>query len=889
MSGRQNMGVLLRMVCLSAFVLFIAIFNSVLTLPISEVVPTNVDPLLDCAIKELAWNYSKKLLPERGNLLSVFDALQLETKCNITRPQIKVKARRSTPISIDSSSQVVFVHPTKGLDENDGRETTPVASLLAARNLCRQRRGSTEHICTIFLMEGVHELKETLILGPEDSGTNFVGNNAIVSGGIIVKPEWKLHEKTTRSASGQNAIFYDNLKPGESSKSVQFMSKINSSNTCLSGCNADPNCTGYTFLNTNMFKSMCYFRYDGLWNPEPQNNCVSGKKITIYVTDLKESNIKPFNSLFINGRRAVRARFPNGNPETTGIHTTPTGYVDKALQWLPAKSSPPAVDILIQHPFRPHNQFPIFQLGIGGSVNQFDPPESYWATADPYDGVTYKVPSGLVYNESLEISGHEWKKPETGIVHAYMHYHWGGWQFVLDGRNILSNTLTWSKGGFQEARGDTGGAEWYVENIFEELDIAGEWYFDDETYQLYYFPNGSLPEEITISQLESLIAVKGSQFSPVKNISFSHMTFAETSSTFLEGHEVPSGGDWSIHRNGSLFIEGVENVVVDRCLFTNIGGNALFLSNYIRDAIVSNNEFVWIGDTAIAAVGSSRLIDGSGGDQPRGTKILNNLIHEIGIFGKQTAAYCQSVACETLLEGNVFFNGPRAGINFNDGFGGGNIVTRNLLFNFVRETLDHGPFNSWDRQPYLTKLRDGKTLSLVPKESYMTYNFIICNYHSTWPIDHDDGTGYFTDRYNYLAYGGFKNYLGHSKTSQYNVYVYPDANQPYAPPYCAISTGTRTGLLASGWDDRYTDNKCIIQEVQVYDFSNCKLENITQLIPFTARNKFYTPDAKIAFKCDKYTWSLEEFQNKGFDIGSTVSPLVDVKEVIQWGKDLLGL
>ena len=44
----------------------------------------------------------------------------------------------------------------------------------------------------------------------------------------------------------------------------------------------------------------------------------------------------------------------------------------------------------------------------------------------------------------------------------------------------------------------------------------------------------------------------------------------------------------------------------------------------------------------------------------------------------------QSVSCQTHLEGNVFFNGPRAGMNFNDGFGGGNVVFNNLLFNFVR-------------------------------------------------------------------------------------------------------------------------------------------------------------------------------------------------------------
>ena len=121
------------------------------------------------------------------------------------------------------------------------------------------------------------------------------------------------------------------------------------------------------------------------------------------------------------------------------------------------------------------------------------------------------------------------------------------------------------------------------------------------------------------------------------------------------------------------------------------------------------------GYNAIVAVGSAELIDGTNGNQPRGTQVLGNLVHEIGIFGKQVCAYVQSVACQTKLAGNVFFNGPRAGINFNDGFGGGNILENNLMFNLVRETGDHGPFNSWDRQPYLTKLANGSA-SLTPAE-----------------------------------------------------------------------------------------------------------------------------------------------------------------------------
>jgi hypothetical protein len=34
----------------------------------------------------------------------------------------------------------------------------------------------------------------------------------------------------------------------------------------------------------------------------------------------------------------------------------------------------------------------------------------------------------------------------------------------------------------------------------------------------------------------------------------------------------------------------------------------------------------------------------------------------------------------------------------NDGFGGGDNITENVLFHTCRESSDHGPINSWDRQ-----------------------------------------------------------------------------------------------------------------------------------------------------------------------------------------------
>lgn len=73
-------------------------------------------------------------------------------------------------------------------------------------------------------------------------------------------------------------------------------------------------------------------------------------------------------------------------------------------------------------------------------------------------------------------------------------------------------------------------------------------------------------------------------------------------------------------------------------------------------------------------------------------------------------------------------NGPRAGVNINDGFGGGNVLERNLIINTCRESGDHGPFNSWDRLPFIAdplETGDGSTIPLFNK---IRSNFLMGNY-----------------------------------------------------------------------------------------------------------------------------------------------------------------
>ena len=753
----------------------------------------------------------------------------------------------------------------------------------------------------MYLKGATYYLESTIELGPEDSGltiSKWGDDEVVLSGGRLYKVSWNEYKNEMKPIQrGLDGMVDLQLEPGASQKGALFYGKVSTVEECSSACLRNSQCNGFTYYDASSYTYpfMCYLRMDGQWNPvsDSSGSSFSSQKVNIMVADLSDQSPNDFTSLFINNRRAVRARYPDGNPETTGLHTDPTGYVPSAIKWLPPSTNEPGKEILITNPNRTGSYFPFFQIGVGGSVSVFHPPESYWGTANPAGGggFTYRIPTGLQYSTDVGFMNRTWSNPSTGVVHAFHCEHWGGWQFRIDERN--NDTLTWSYGGFQEARGCNNGMEWYVENIFEELDSPGEWFLDYDTYKLYLYPNSTLPTEVIGTNLNVLISVKGSQSNPVQNVTINDVTFAHTATTFLSDYEVPSGGDWTVHREAALVVEGVEGVNISNCLFYSPGGNGLLLNNYVRGAIIEENEFVWVGDNAIVAVGSTQLIDGTDGNQPRGTKVIGNLVHEVGVFGKQVCAYVQSLACETELIGNVFFNGPRAGININDGFGGGNVLQNNLLFNFVRETLDHGPINTWDRQPYVTTVRDGKTPSLLQAESFVTQNLIIGNYHSLWPIDHDDGTCYYIDKHNVIAYGGAKNYLGHSKVSANNLYIYPDAPRNSfntSNPCCATSFSTsRDTSLPSGWDEVWSDNICVIGNPNLFQFNKCALTDDAGLIPMSSNNVFYAPNADVYILCDGQKLSLKEYQDLGFETDSVAKDLPSNKDVMDWARQILDL
>ena len=174
----------------------------------------------------------------------------------------------------------------------------------------------------------------------------------------------------------------------------------------------------------------------------------------------------------------------------------------------------------------------------------------------------------------------------------------------------------------------------------------------------------------------------GTSTRPVVNLTIRGLEIRDTALTYYgtdqaSRHGMPTGGDWALERAGAVLLEGTELAVVSHCLFERLDGNGIFLSNFNRNASLARNEFAWIGASAMAAWGSTGKClnaqctrklewpvgpDARGGQQPRYTRVVGNLVREIGLIQKQSSAWFQAATAFSHLEGNVHFNGPRAGV-----------------------------------------------------------------------------------------------------------------------------------------------------------------------------------------------------------------------------------
>ncbi len=322
-----------------------------------------------------------------------------------------------------------------------------------------------------------------------------------------------------------------------------------------------------------------------------------------------------------------------------------------------------------------------------------------------------------------------WKDPSGGYIRAIHSYEWGGNDYIINSKNE-DNTLNYTWVGDHNQGSGMHAEKRMVENIFEELDAPGEWFYNKETGDLYYYPEHGENLDGAAVQIAincEIVRFTGSSCKKaVKNIEFENVHFTQSDRTmFKKQYERPLRSDWGIVRSGALYFENTENITVKNCRFDFLGGNAVMMSGYNKNNIIDGNDFSQIGASAVLIVGlesaardystwdngnhKTVINDKTPGpltdDYPREITVSNNYMYNVGIFEKQVAGICVSISSKIHIDSNTIHHVPRAGINVGDGTFGGHIIENNDIFDTVRETGDHGPFNSWGRDRFWSLIK----------------------------------------------------------------------------------------------------------------------------------------------------------------------------------------
>ena len=400
----------------------------------------------------------------------------------------------------------------------------------------------------------------------------------------------------------------------------------------------------------------------------------------------------------------------------------------------------------------------------------------------PYDGYAADC---ILPNKAKD-----WQDPAGGYIHALHKHLWGGYSYSIDGKHE-DGTLILS-GGWQNNRQMGMHDEYrFAENIFEEMTRPGEWYYDGKNKRVWL----RLMPGDDLNRVEAAVSRGFVVLEDCENVSIEGISFERSTRTFMDTVEPLLRSDWTIYRGGAVLIRESENCTIDRCGFRDIGSNGVFVDGNNRNIRITRSLFSRIGASGLCFVGRADsvrsplfeynetqpfetldLTKGPKSDNyPKDCAVEDCLIEYVGTVEKQATGVEISMAYGITVKNCTVCHTSRAGINISEGTFGGHRIEGCDVFDTVRETGDHGSYNSWGRDRYwhvpdLADTEAGKYALLdMLAPNVVARNRFHCD--RGWDIDLDDGSSHYLIEENLCLNGGIKLREGFFRTVRHNIMI----------------------------------------------------------------------------------------------------------------------
>ncbi len=375
------------------------------------------------------------------------------------------------------------------------------------------------------------------------------------------------------------------------------------------------------------------------------------------------------------------------------------------------------------------------------------------------------------------------------------------------------------------------GDRYYFENIFEELNKSGEWYFDSEDSKLYYVPFENETADDTV--LYVCVNDKLIDINSTENIEFNGIEFKNTNFTYPETfdelnffcEEKIKAPQAEIDVEGAVEVKNTSGIKFTNCDFTNIGNTALKFNKLVKNSDVTGCLFENIGGTGIFINGYNSQ---NGAEITENINIIDNRIKSYGKNWMSAIGILQTNARNCTIKNNEISDGYYTAISVGWVWGYDYNVTYN---NKIQDNLIYDIGQGW--------LSDmGGIYTLGTQKGTVLSGNVIYNVaadsgqggYGGWGIYLDEGSSYIEVKNNLVYNCGSDSFHQHygkdniitnnifalSKESQIRVTRNEDHNELHLQGNIILSNGCPIYKLTE--QGKFTDDGNIYWDLKYGDF-----------------------------------------------------------------------
>jgi len=281
-------------------------------------------------------------------------------------------------------------------------------------------------------------------------------------------------------------------------------------------------------------------------------------------------------------------------------------------------------------------------------------------------------------------------------------------------------------------------SRYFLQGNLAFLDVPGEFYFNAESYDLYYYPKEGEEnlsgQEIIIPTTDKVVSLEGERtgiwddtiITPVENITFDGLKFSDTifpdyyssgypwlpyASSTISKYGFPEWAKESTNpiycgaserpqfQVGTVHLNYTDNITITNCHVINAGMNGIELYLGVTNTVISNSLVEFCGNGGIMIEGGFSGIDGNSQSESytNSNTVMNTVVHDVGQMVHQSFGIQISNATYNTITNCEVYNSPRRGLLLigNDVGGWNNTASGNrnwspTAFDITRDQYAHG-------------------------------------------------------------------------------------------------------------------------------------------------------------------------------------------------------